>query len=159
MSILEIAISIAEYSLEILTTFTVLFLYYYTKETYLLRKEAEKQTQVQFTPYLALRNMEEGAAFANLGKGIARDVRVDDSIKIRSNSILLIPSIGAGEDRKIYQMSKDGNGAFSVHAYELPDVVAITYFDTSGKKYFARFEKEYKGMGVYKEVEQRKIEL
>jgi len=148
---------IANNAISFLTALTAVIVFYYTKETYLLRKEAQKQTQSQFTPYLALRNMEEGALFANIGKGIALHVKIDPSVKVSSQPILLIPSIAAGEDRKLYQMSKDGDGAFSVWARELPDEVPITYSDIMGNQYEALFTREYPGFGVFKEKIQRKL--
>lgn len=148
---------IADNAMTFLTALTAVIVLYYTKETYLLRKEAQNQTQSQFTPYLSLRNMEEGAIFSNLGKGIALHVQVDPLIKFDSQSILLIPSIGAGEERKLYQMAKDGDGAFSVWARQLPDEVSITYADIMGNKYKASFSREYPGLGVFKETIQRQV--
>jgi hypothetical protein len=54
-------------------------------------------------------------------------------------------------------MSKDGDGAFGLYARELPDKVEITYSDIMGNKYKASFFREYKGMGIFKEVEQSKL--
>ena len=142
----------------ILTAITVIILYFYTKETYLLRKESQKQTQNQFIPYLSLRNLDEGATFSNLGKGIALNIKVDPSIQINSRPILIIPSIGAGENRVLYYMSKSGNGAFSLRARELPNQIDITYEDILRNKYKASFLREYEGMGVFKEVEQTALD-
>jgi len=148
---------IAENAMTILTALTVLILFYYTKETYLLRKESQKQTQIQFTPSLALRNLKEGAAFANLGKGIARSVQVSSDVQIQSRPILLIPSIGAGEDRKLYYMGEKGDAAWIAQARELPDKVQVSYLDALGHEYRASFTREYSGMGVFREVTQERI--
>ncbi len=141
----------------LLTAITVILLFYYTKETFLLRKESQRQTQSQFTPYLSLRNLEDGATLSNLGKGIALHVQIDPSTQIKSQPILIIPSIGAGENRVLYHMSKQGNGAFTISAKELPDNIIITYSDVMGNKYKASFLREYQGMGVFKEVKQNKL--
>lgn len=140
-----------------LTAITVLLLFYYTKETYLLRKESQKQTQSQFTPYLSLRNLDEGATLSNLGKGIALHIQVDPSVQIESQSILMIPSIGAGENRVLYYMSKNGDGAWGLTARQLPNEVNITYSDIMGNKYEVSFLREYQGMGVFKEVKQNQL--
>jgi len=148
---------ISNNAMTILTAITVIILYYYTKETYLLRKESQKQTQNQFTPYLSLRNLEEGATFSNLGQGIALNIKVDSSIQIDSQPILIIPSIGAKENRVLYCMSKSGNGAFSLRARELPDQIDITYEDILDNKYEASFLREYEKMGVFKEIKQKLV--
>ena len=140
-----------------LTAITVILLFYYTKETFLLRKESQKQTQSQFTPYLSLRNLDSGATLSNLGKGIALHIQVDLSVQIESQPILIIPSIGAGEDRALYCMSKDGDGAWGLIARQLPNEVSITYFDIIGNKYKALFSREYRGMGIFKEVKQNQV--
>ena len=149
---------LAENAMSFLTALTAVIVFYYTKETYLLRKEAQTQTQSQFTPYLALRNLEGGATFSNLGKGIALHVQVDSSVKVNSGLILLIPSIGAGENRGLYHMSKHGEGAFGLSAGELPDEVSVTYSDIMGNKYQASFSREYPGFGVFREAAQSRSE-
>ncbi|MFA6430318.1 MAG: hypothetical protein WC229_02455 [Candidatus Paceibacterota bacterium] len=154
---MEIINFIANNAMTFLTAITVFILFYYTRETYLLRKESQKQTQIQFTPYLSLRNLDSGATLSNLGKGIALHIQVDPSIQIESQLILLIPSIGAGEDRILYSMSKNGDGAWGLITRQLPDEVGITYSDILGNNYKASFSREYKGMGVFKEVKQNKL--
>lgn len=149
--------AIAGNSIIFLTAITVLLLFYYTKETYLLRKESQKQTQSQFTPYLTLRNLEDGATLSNLGKGIAKEVQVSSSVKISSQPILLIPSIGAGEKRGIYHMDEDKEGAWVVSARDLPDEVLVTYSDILGHKYNASFKKVYEGWGIFKEATQGRV--
>lgn len=158
MNLLGIFIeTIINNTMTLLTAITVILLFYYTKETYFLRKEAQKQTQIQFTPYLSLRNLEDGATLSNLGKGIALNVQFDTSVQVDNRPILIIPSIGSGEARKIYVADKKEKDAWSVYSRELPDKVSITYSDITGNKYKASFLREYKGMGVFKEFEQNKI--
>ncbi len=151
MSYIEL---IAENGFLLLTALSAIIVFYYTKETYFLRKEAQKQTQIQFTPYIALRNLEEGAVFTNIGKGIALNVRVDESITVDSGKILLIPSIGSGEERKLYHMHSPSNSALVLYARELPDTIKVTYSDVAGNKYEAVFVREYAGFGVFREESQ-----
>jgi len=141
-------------AMTILTAITAVLLFIYTRETYLLRKESQKQTQSQFTPYLSLRNMKDGATLSNIGKGVALHINFDESTKADNLPILIIPSIGAGEHRVLYCMSESGNGAYSTDTLRLTDQVSITYEDIMGNKYQARFAREYSGMGVFKEVNQ-----
>lgn len=147
----------AENGLLLLTALTALIVFYYTKETFLLRKEAQKQTQSQFTPYIALRNLEGGATLSNLGKGVALHVQVDEQVEVDSGKILLIPSIGSGEERKLYHMNKRKDGAYTLMTRELPDKIGVTYSDIMGNKYEASFSREYPGFGVFKEDFQKLI--
>jgi len=139
-----------------LTTITVVLLFYYTKETYFLRKESQKQTQFQFTPYLSLRNLKNGATFSNLGKGVALNIKVDESVQFNGQPFLIIPSIGSKENRLLYYMLED-KYALSLESIYLPDKINITYSDIMGNKYEASFLREYEGMGVFKEVSQKLI--
>jgi hypothetical protein len=141
----------------ILTAITVVLLWYYSRETNLLRKESEKQTLIQYTPYLSLRNLEDGATISNLGKGIALNIKADDSVTVKSCPLLIIPSIGPGEDRELYMMLENNIGACGVYAKELPSDVKITYQDTLGNNYEASFLREYKDFGVFREISQKKL--
>ncbi|MDO8657705.1 MAG: hypothetical protein Q7K55_03120, partial [Candidatus Levybacteria bacterium] len=69
---------IANHSMELFTAITVVILYYYTKETYLLRKEAQRQTDTGFTPYLTLRSFDGSVHMSNLGKGVAKEICFDE---------------------------------------------------------------------------------
>ncbi|MCB9811930.1 hypothetical protein H6783_03380 [Candidatus Nomurabacteria bacterium] len=149
-----IILILSENAILFLTALSVGILFYYTKETYLLRKETQKQSQVGFTPYLSLRNLESGATFSNLGKGIALHVQTKDGIEVDSGKILSIPSIGPGEDRNLYHTSKDGKSAFTLYARELPDTIVVTYSDVLGNKYEASFSRVYPSFGVFKESSQ-----
>jgi len=147
---------IANNAMTFLTAITVILLFYYTKETYFLRKESQKQTQFQFTPYLSLRNLENGATFSNLGKGVALNIKVDESVQFNGQPFLIIPSIGSKENRLLYYMLKD-KCALSLDSIDLPNKINITYSDIMGNKYEASFLREYEGMGVFKEVSQKLI--
>src|SRR3989338_6125217 len=103
----EIINIIADNAITFLTGLTVIILYYYTRETFLLREEAQKQTEHLFTPYLGLRNSEDGLNVINLGKGIAKEIIIDSTIQIEGRAILCIPVIGSNEERPLFYSSKE----------------------------------------------------
>lgn len=144
-------------ALTFLTGLTVIILYYYTNETYLLRKESQKQTAHLFTPYLSLRNSEDGLKLVNLGKGIAKDVVIDSSIKIEGFSVLPIPTIGPSEERFLYYPSGNGEGSWHVRARLVPDQFSLTYKDTIGNEYEARFMRHENTHGVFSVTQQTQI--
>ena len=143
---------VADNATTLLTALTVLILSHYTKETYLLRKESQKQTEHLFTPYLSLRNSEDGLELVNLGKGIAKDATVDPSIEIEGSKILPIPTIGPGEERSLYYLDKEGQGSWHVHGRNVPDKILLTYLDTLGSKYRAQFVRIPNTHGLFNEV-------
>lgn len=133
---------IADNALLLLTALTALIVFYYTKETYLLRKETQKQTLNLFTPYLALRYSEDySLLLVNLGKGIAKDVTFDPTTQSENQIMLSVPIIGAGEEKLFRVQSESGEGTYSAQYCKTPDNISLVYFDTLGNKYKAEFIK------------------
>ena len=152
---------LADNAVPIFTGMTVVILFYYTRETYLLRTETQKQTEHLFTPYLSVRNSEDGLKVINLGKGIAKDVRAigyipssgTETVSIKVT--LPIPTIGPTEERYLYYM--DGENAWHLHASMAPDDLRLTYSDTLGFRYKTEFKKTPGTYGLYNETSQMRV--
>ena len=140
-----------------LTGITVILLFFYTGETYRLRKETQKQTENIFTPYLALKNLEGQLYLINLGKGIAKDVVFNPDIKINGELVANISVIGPGEEKGISVLSKEGDGFWSVLYREAPNDISFVYWDTLGNKYKANFVKVSQYLGGFSQMSQRRL--
>lgn len=153
---MELLINIvAENAIIFLTAITAGLLLFYTRETYLLRRESQNQTQSQLTPHLSLEGSEsKGAILSNIGKGIALSVYFDETIQVDGQPLVVIPAIAAGEGMSVHRMASRSLGFHTVDTLSLPDMVSLTYKDVTGKKYRAEFSRVYDGLGVFKEVKQ-----
>src|SRR5262245_29008515 len=60
----------------IVTVITAIVLIWYTIETYRLRKEAQKQTELQLRPFVILEVYQGNFSVRNIGNGAAVNVRV-----------------------------------------------------------------------------------
>ena len=152
---------LTQYSIEFLTGITALILLVYTKETYLLRKESQKQTYHSFVPYLVIQNVkDEGLYMVNLGKGIAKDVIFEKQASIdKEQPLVNIGAIGAGEKKKMYKHSKDREGFWGINygGYkELPEQFSISYEDLQKNKYEATFKNQTE-FGSYIVLKQGRI--
>lgn len=147
---------IANHSMELFTAITVVILYYYTRETYLLRKEAQRQTDVGFTPYLTIRSYEGTVNISNLGKGIAKEVHFEE-IFVGKNRVSDIPTIGPDEKRGLQVHDVKESGYWSLSTHEAPDVIAITYKDLLGNVYSVEFSKNAEYQGGFIELSQRRM--
>lgn len=141
----------------ILTAVTVIILFYYTRETYLLRKESQKQTSNLLTPYLALKRLDGALFLKNLGKGIAKEIIFSSEVQINGNFILNIPVIGPDEEKPLLVSDKESNGFWSVRYTEIPNSLSFVYWDTLSNKYCASFVKLSQYQTGFSELSQRKI--
>ena len=140
-----------------LTALTVLILLVYTKETYLLRKESQKQTTNLLTPYLAFKTVEGDLYLANLGSGIAKDIIFGSEAKISGQPLLNINAIGAGSESKLYYPDTEEDGYWAVHLRDMPESITLSYFDQLGNKYEAKYTNESRYKGGYIEVCQKRL--
>jgi hypothetical protein len=131
----------------------------YTRETWLLRKESQLQTELQTRPFLSLecwRSKDKAyVGITNIGKGLARNIRIgtvvlDASMEIRARPIT---HIEAGEEaqgpwrvwvRPLVTMSidemPDDEGHYDVASRALTDAradvkVVIAYASIVGQRY------------------------
>lgn len=139
----------------LLTTLTVIILYYYTKETYLLRKESQKQTDAAFTPYLTIRSSDGEIYLSNLGKGIAKDVHFE-TFSVGNNKICNFPSIAPGEKRELRVWDGKNNGYWGLSTSEAPNTISFQYSDLLGNAYVASFEKQNEYQWMFNELSQRR---
>lgn len=146
---------VAENAMILLTALTVILLLYYTKETYLLRKEAQNQTSAAFTPYITLRSFENCVHISNLGKGIAKDIRFEP-FSVGDNPICNVPTIAPEEKRELRVLDAKEGGYWSLQTRDTPDVISLQYSDLLRNTYFASFQKRKDYQGTFIEISQNK---
>lgn len=141
----------------LLTVLTVLILYYYTKETYLLRREAQRQSQFLVTPYLSLHSKANAeVVISNIGKGIAKNARFEPAWNVKGD-VQGFSLIAPAETRDVLEVVNDL--LENVSTTQIPDGVQINieFEDILKNSYRAEFRRSYSTNGRFVELFQSQI--
>ncbi len=118
---------------------TFLALLLYARETFYLRKEAQKQSQKTFTPYLMLEVGLGGLYLKNYGEGIACNIVFDSNFG--QVDCLKISTIKPGGSERILTKEETGprRPVLSYEIQALDNPILLSYSDLNNDKYLVSF--------------------